>query len=83
MQLATFLSVATTIAAAPLLNGIIKNCKAKLQNRRGPGLLQGYADLYKWLQKDTVVSPTTSWIFNFAPYCYFLNFRSRKLGNKP
>lgn len=59
------------VLTAPLVTGIIKVCKARLQNRRGPGLLQVYYDLGKLLQKDSMVSPTASWIFTFAPYLYF------------
>ncbi|HWR41538.1 respiratory chain complex I subunit 1 family protein [Sporomusa sp.] len=59
------------LAAAPLVAGIVKVVKAGLQNRRGPRLLQLYFDLFKLLQKDSVVSPTTSWIFILAPYIYF------------
>jgi len=59
------------VLAAPLVSGIIKVSKARLQNRRGPSLFQVYYDLFKLLQKDSVVSPTTSWIFTCAPYIYF------------
>ncbi len=58
-------------AAAPLTAGIIKTVKARLQNRRGPGILQPYYDLAKFLRKDSVVSPTTSWLFAAAPIIYF------------
>jgi len=56
---------------APLVAGIIKTVKARLQNRRGPSVLQPYFDLMKLLGKDSVVSPTVSWIFHVAPYVYF------------
>lgn len=59
------------ILLAPLVSGVIKTAKARLQNRRGPGLFQVYFDLIKLLNKDSVVSPTISWIFNIAPYIYF------------
>ncbi|TWH48251.1 respiratory chain complex I subunit 1 family protein [Sporomusa sp. KB1] len=59
------------VLAAPLVAGIIKVSKARLQNRRGPRVWQVYYDLFKLLQKDTMVSPTTSWVFNLAPYIYF------------
>lgn len=59
------------VAIAPLVSGIIKKVKARLQNRRGPKVLQVYFDLMKLLVKDSVVSPTVSWIFNLAPYIYF------------
>lgn len=63
--------MALVLSLAPLLAGCIKTCKARLQNRRGPGIGQSYADLFKWLGKDEVLSPTVSWIFRLAPYFYF------------
>ena len=59
------------VLLAPLVSGIIKTTKAKLQNRRGPGFFQVYFDLIKLLKKGSVVSPTISWIFKSAPYIYF------------
>ncbi|MDF2571440.1 MAG: respiratory-chain dehydrogenase subunit 1, partial [Sporomusa sp.] len=56
---------------APLITGIIKAAKARLQNRRGPLILQPYYDIFKLLQKDSVLSPTASWIFTMTPYIYF------------
>jgi formate hydrogenlyase subunit 4 len=56
---------------APLVSGIIKTAKARLQNRRGPGIFQLYYDLLKLLKKGSVISPTTSWVFAIAPYVYF------------
>lgn len=56
---------------APLVTGVIKAAKASLQNRRGPQIVQPYYDIFKLLQKDSVLSPTTSWIFTLAPYIYF------------
>lgn len=53
---------------APLLAGLIRKIKARLQGRRGAGLLQPYRDLRKLLGKETVVSENTSWIFRFTPY---------------
>lgn len=59
------------LVLAPLIAAIIKKVKARLQNRRGPGLLQVYYDLTKLLAKDSVISPTTSWLFLVAPFIYF------------
>lgn len=53
---------------APLLVGLVRRVKARLQGRRGAGMLQPYADLRKLLAKEAVVSETTSWIFRFTPY---------------
>jgi len=56
---------------APFIAGLIKKIKARLQNRRGPGIFQVYYDLHKLFLKDSVVSPTVSWIFSVAPFIYF------------
>jgi formate hydrogenlyase subunit 4 len=59
------------VCIAPLVSGIIKTTKARLQNRKGPGFFQVYYDINKLLSKDSVVSPTVSWLFLGAPYLYF------------
>lgn len=59
------------IILAPLVSGIIKKIKAFFQNRKGPGILQLYFDLYKLMQKESVVSEHASWIFGVTPYIYF------------
>src|SRR5437016_4555934 len=58
---------------APLVSGVIKNWKAKLQNRRGPPIWQPYLDVLKFLRKDMVISEHASWVFSFAPYVVFLS----------
>jgi formate hydrogenlyase subunit 4 len=63
---------ALLLLLAPLLSGLIKNWKAKLQNRRGAPVWQPYFDLAKFLRKDMVVSEHASWVFSFAPYVVFL-----------
>jgi len=64
---------------APLLSGLIKNWKAKLQNRRGPRIWQPYFDVVKFLRKDMVISEHASWIFTVAPYVVFLTALSAGL----
>jgi formate hydrogenlyase subunit 4 len=60
------------LVLAPLLSGIIKNWKARLQNRRGPRLWQPYSDIIKFFRKDMVISEHASWVFPFAPYVVFI-----------
>lgn len=67
----TLINAFILLAIAPLIEGIIKTVKARLQNRRGPAVLQPYYDLAKFFAKDSVVSPTVSWVFRLAPYIYF------------
>ena len=63
---------ALLLLLAPLLSGLIKNWKARLQNRRGAPVWQPYFDLAKFLRKDMVISEHASWVFSFAPYVLFL-----------
>lgn len=68
---AYILQAAMIVIAAPLVSGIIKMTKARLQNRRGPGVLQVYRDIFKLLHKDSIISPTSSWLFIYTPFLYF------------
>ena len=65
------LQAAGMLAAAPLLRGAIKKMKARLQNRQGPPLLQGYYDLAKLLRKEPVRSDAASWVYAAGPRVYF------------
>lgn len=56
---------------APLIVALIRKVKARLQCRRGAGLLQPYADLLKLFGKEPVVSTHTSWIFTATPGIVF------------
>ncbi|MBI3968630.1 MAG: NADH-quinone oxidoreductase subunit H [Chloroflexi bacterium] len=64
-------NVILALLVAPLLNGVIKAAKAGWQNRRGPGLLQPWLDLLKYLSRQSVVSEHASWLFRWAPAVYF------------
>lgn len=59
------------IIVAPLIQGFIQWCKARMQNRRGPSPLQPYRNLYKMLAKDQVVANTASWITLITPFVCF------------
>lgn len=65
------LQLALVLLVAPLLSGIIKTLKARLQNRRGPNILQTYRDIFKLLRKGMVIPETASWIFPATPYIVF------------
>jgi formate hydrogenlyase subunit 4 len=60
------------LAISPLISGLIKTLKARMQTRRGPGVLQFYRDLYKLFRKGMVIPDTASWIFTAAPYIVFV-----------
>jgi formate hydrogenlyase subunit 4 len=56
-----------TLLIAPLLLGITKRVKARLQYRRGPSLLQPYRDLAKWWAKESLQSDTAGPLTGAAP----------------
>ncbi len=66
-----FLEALLLIGIAPLVSTVLKNFKAVLQNRQGPGLLQSYRDLFKMFSKEPVLPHGVSWIFRLAPYTVF------------
>ena len=58
---------------APLLTGLMKKWKAKLQNRVGAPIWQPYLDVMKFLRKEMVISEHASWIFAATPYVLFVS----------
>ena len=55
------------LAIAPLLTATIRRTKARLQSRRGPGLLQPYRDLAKWWGKAPLESNASGPVARHAP----------------
>jgi formate hydrogenlyase subunit 4 len=62
---------ALVLLFSPFITGFSKTLKARLQTRRGPGMLQPYRDLHKLLRKGMVIPETASWIFSATPYVLF------------
>src|SRR5947207_4738098 len=56
------------VLGAPVLAGVIRKTKARLQGRRGAGIFQPYWDLRKLLVKEVVIAENTSWVFRLTPY---------------
>lgn len=67
----SILNIVLIPALSPLFLGIIRKIKARMQSRRGAGILQPYRDIAKLLRKDEVISKDASWIFTAAPYIIF------------
>jgi formate hydrogenlyase subunit 4 len=59
------------VVLAPALQGWINNCRAWLQNKSAPGMLQPYRTLRKLFQKDAVIAHNASSLFRTAPYIIF------------
>ena len=64
--------LALLLMLAPLVSGLIKMLKARLQMRRGPSVLQPYRDIHKLLRKGMVIPNTASWLFSATPYVVFV-----------
>src|SRR3989339_28688 len=56
---------------APLLTGWINQCRALLQNKSAPGLLQPYRMLHKLFNKESVMAEHASPLYRTAPYLIF------------
>jgi formate hydrogenlyase subunit 4 len=65
------LQLALLVALAPLLTGLVRKVKARLNGRIGPGLFQPYRDLLRLLRKEVVLAPNASWLFRASPYLIF------------
>jgi formate hydrogenlyase subunit 4 len=59
------------VLLAPAMLGWLNQCRAWLQNRSGPGVLQPYRVLGKLFRKDAVLAHNASPIFRVAPYIQF------------
>jgi formate hydrogenlyase subunit 4 len=65
------LEVIVALALAPLLTGWVAQCRAWLQNKSAPGLLQPYRMLHKLFNKESVVAGHASPLFRATPYIVF------------
>jgi formate hydrogenlyase subunit 4 len=66
--LAQLLEILAALALAPLLSGWINQCRAWLQNKSAPSVLQPYRLLHKLFHKDCVLAEHASPLFRMAPY---------------
>lgn len=69
--LSQLVQTAFVVLLAPLFVGWVNQCRAWLQNRSGPGLLQQYRVLRKLLHKEAVLAHRSSLLFRAAPYIRF------------
>lgn len=67
MRAFPLLTLALVLGLAPLLPGLTARTKSFVAGRRGPPVLQLYADLAKLLRKGAVYSTATSPVFQLAP----------------
>jgi formate hydrogenlyase subunit 4 len=65
------LAIVLAVALAPLLTGWVNQCRAWLQNKSAPPLLQPYFTLHKLFHKESVIADQASSLFRIAPYIVF------------
>ncbi len=68
---AQFTEVVLAVLLAPVLLGWVNQCRAWLQNKSGPGILQPYRTLRKLFAKEAVIAHTASPLFRATPYVLF------------
>ena len=66
--LIALLQALVLFAVAPLLSGVTRVARARLHNRRGPGVLQEYRDILKLLGRQSVGPDASGWVFRLTPY---------------
>jgi formate hydrogenlyase subunit 4 len=69
--LAQLVQMTMILVLSPLLTGLVRKVKARLQRRRGASLIQPYRDLRRLLGKEAMVADNASWLFRVAPYFVF------------
>src|SRR5471032_2729355 len=65
------LGIVMSVAAAPVFLGWINQCRAWLQNKSAPSVLQPYRMIHKLFHKDAVIAANASPLFRIAPYIVF------------
>jgi formate hydrogenlyase subunit 4 len=65
------LQMLLVLALAPLISGVTRKTRARLQRRRGPSVFQPYRDLARLARKEAVIAESTSPLFRGYPYFIF------------
>jgi formate hydrogenlyase subunit 4 len=63
--------IVLAVLLAPILQGWVNQCRAWLQNKSGPGILQPYRTLRKLFAKEAVLAHNASPLFRVMPYVLF------------
>ncbi|WP_240777886.1 respiratory chain complex I subunit 1 family protein [Nonomuraea basaltis] len=63
----TVLQVVLVAAGSPLLIGVMRQVRARLEGRAGAGILQPWRDLRKLMRKEAITPDGTGWVFRVAP----------------
>jgi formate hydrogenlyase subunit 4 len=69
--LAQLAATVLALVLAPLLVGWVNQCRAWMQNRRAPPLIQPFRTLHKLFWKESVVAHGATAMYRLAPYVIF------------
>ncbi len=69
--LSQLMAIIVALVIAPLMSGWVNQWRARLQNKKAPGLLQPYRVLRKLFNKESVLAEHASPLFRMAPYIVF------------
>jgi formate hydrogenlyase subunit 4 len=64
---AAVVQAALVVGGAPLLAGLMRRVRARLEGRAGPPITQPWRDLRKLFRKQRIVPANASWVFSTAP----------------
>lgn len=68
MFLFALIQAVALLALSPLMSGISRVIKARMQSRRGPGVLQEYRDIFKLLRRQNIAPEASGIISRIMPY---------------
>src|SRR3981081_697523 len=65
------MGIGLALAAAPVFLGWVNQCRAWLQNKSAPSILQPYRGIRKLFPKEALIAEKASPLFRPAPYVVF------------
>jgi formate hydrogenlyase subunit 4 len=65
--IATIVQVLTVVVAAPILVGLMRQVRARMEGRAGAGIAQPWRDLRKLIRRPAATPTGTGWPFRLAP----------------
>ncbi|MDY4594077.1 MAG: NADH-quinone oxidoreductase subunit H [[Pasteurella] aerogenes] len=68
MFLLAVLQALLLLILAPLFSGISRMIRARIQSRRGPGILQDYRDIAKLMKRQNILPENAGWVSKWMPY---------------
>ena len=68
MFLLAVLQALLLLVLAPLFSGISRMIRARIQSRRGPGVLQDYRDIAKLMKRQNILPENAGWVSKCMPY---------------